>query len=114
MCSSASNKEIITYLNEVKTLIYNGDYQFIPRSKNLQSLSMLGLTIEDAKSYIYDLQINDYYKGPKADFNPNFPGDIWEFKNIIMGNQVYIKLTIAENKNGKLLKILSFHIDEYQ
>lgn len=64
----------------------------------MQSLAQHGLTITDAKAEILELVVRDYYKGPKQDFNPDKPGDIWEFKKIIAGRLFYIK---AKNHAGK-------------
>ena len=51
----------------------------------MQSLAQHGLTITDAKAELLELVVRDYYKGPKQDFNPDKPGDIWEFKKYIAG-----------------------------
>ena len=53
-----------------------------------------GLTIADAKNEILGLVVGDYYKGPKQDFDPNRPGDIWEFKKNIDGMQFYVKVKL--------------------
>ena len=50
----------------------------------MQALAKYGLTITDAKMR-FRLVVGDYYKGPKQDHDPNRPGDIWEFKRILMG-----------------------------
>ena len=90
-----------------------GKYVFVPRGKNLQAFSDHGLTIADAKSEIIGLVVGDYYKGPKQDFDPAQPGDIWEFKKDVGGEQFYVKLKI-QNRNGEdVLKCLSFHEDDF-
>lgn len=58
----------------------------------MQALAQHGLTIIDAKNEILGLVVDDYYKGPKQDLNPDHPGDIWEFKKNIDGIQFYVKL----------------------
>lgn len=91
-----------------------GKYVFVPRGKNMQSLSDHNLTIADAKSEILGLVVGDYYKGPKQDFDPAQPGDIWEFKKNVDGEQFYVKLKI-QNRNGQdVLKCLSFHDDDFR
>ena len=77
--------EIIQFLERVKRLITRGRYDFVPRRKSMQALALHGLTITDAKAEILGLVIEDYYKGPKQDFDPARPGDIWEFKKNIEG-----------------------------
>lgn len=91
-----------------------GKYVFVPRGKNMQALSDHNLTIADAKSEILGLVVGNYYKGPKQDFDPAQPGDIWEFKRDVDGEQFYVKLKI-QNRNGQdVLKCLSFHDDDFR
>lgn len=113
MSNQASAADILLFLAQAKNLLAAGDYVFVPRGKNLQALSNHGLTIADAKNEILDLVAGDYYKGPKRDFDPNQPGDIWEFKKTVDSEQFYVKLKI-QNRDGKnILKCLSFHEDDY-
>jgi hypothetical protein len=41
------------------------------------------------------------------------PGEIWEFGKRIGGNDVYIKLKIAQVGNDKIAKCISFHKAEF-
>ncbi len=68
VCNFASHSEIAEYLEQVKKLLAEGKYTFVPRSKNMQSLALHGLTLADAKDTIFGLAVEDYYKGPKRDF----------------------------------------------
>lgn len=105
---------ISDFLARSKNLLAAGQYIFVPRGKNLQALAANGLTIADAKREIMDLIVEDYYKGPKQDFDANQPGNIWEFKKDIEGEVFYVKLKI-QNVNGKdILKCLSFHEDDFR
>lgn len=105
---------ISDFLARSKNLLAAGRYIFVPRGKNLHALAVNGLTIADAKREIMDLIVEDYYKGPKQDFDANQPGDIWEFKKDIDGEIFYVKLKI-QNVNGKdILKCLSFHEDNFR
>lgn len=109
----ASSSDISAFLAKAKNLMIAGKYDFVPRRKNMQALSEHGLTIADAKSEIIELVVGDYYKGPKQDFDPARPGDIWEFKKDIDGDPFYVKLKI-QNRNGEdVLKCLSFHEDDF-
>lgn len=109
----ADRNGIVLFLTKAKKLLSTGNYDFVPRRKNMQALAQHGLTFADAKSEILELTAGDYYKGPKKDFDLNHPGDIWEFKKEIEGSKFYIKLKI-ENQNGReLLKCLSFHEDDF-
>ena len=49
MSNQASTSDISSFLAQAKRLIAAGDYVFVPRGKNLQSLSDHGLTVQDAK-----------------------------------------------------------------
>ena len=113
MNSRASNSDIAAYLSEVKKLVSKGKYDFVPRRKNMQALAHHGLTFIDAKNEILGLVVNDYYNGPKEDYDSNRPGDIWEFKKNLDGIQFYIKLKIVEENGEKILKCLGFHEDEF-
>ena len=96
MNNIANISDIAIFLENAKALISAGRYDFVPRRKNMQSLAQHGLTITDAKAELLELVVRDYYKGPKQDFNPDKPGDIWEFKKYIAGRLFYIKLKIRK------------------
>jgi len=113
MRNQANVADITAYLERIKKLISMGKYDFVPRRKSLQSLSQYGLTIMDAKAEILELVVSDYYKGPKQDFAPNRPGEIWEFKKDIDGIRFYIKLKIVWENEKEILKCLGFHQDDY-
>ena len=113
MNNQASMLDIATYLTEVKRLLSGGKYDFVPRRKNMQALAQHGLTIADAKNEILGLVVGDYYKGPKRDFDPNRPEDIWEFKKNIDGMQFYVKVKIVQENGEDILKCLAFHEDDF-
>lgn len=111
MGSAANMSDISNFLENAKRLIATGQYDFVPRRSNMQSLAKYGLTFIDAKEELLELVVGDYYKGPKQDFDR--PGVVWEFKKSIDDIPFYIKLKIT-NDNGKdILKCLSFHEDDY-
>nr|WP_296262801.1 type II toxin-antitoxin system MqsR family toxin [uncultured Merdimonas sp.] len=113
MSNRASISDITAYLVRVKKLLSAGKYDFVPRRKNMQALAQHGLTIMDAKNEILGLVVNDYYKGPKQDFDPNHPGDIWEFKKNVDGMQFYVKVKIVQENGEHILKCLGFHEDDF-
>lgn len=113
MSNQASASDIVAYLSEIKALLSAGKYDFVPRRKNMQALAQHGLTIIDAKHEILGLVVDDYYKGPKQDLNPDHPGDIWEFKKNIDGIQFYVKVKIAKENGEDVLKCLGFHEDDF-
>ena len=112
MCDSANNSEKAAILEKAKKLITQGCFDFVPRRKNMQALAEHGLTIKDAKEEILELMVNNYYKGPKRDFDK--PGEIWEFKKSINGTQFYIKIKVVVENGRELLKCLGFHDDEFK
>lgn len=113
MSNHASISDITEYLAKVKNLLSSGKYDFVPRRKNMQALAQYGLTITDAKNEILGLVVGDYYNGPKQDFDPNRPGDIWEFKKDIDGIRFYVKVKIVQENGGDILKCLGFHEDDF-
>jgi len=109
----ASIEDIRNFLTNAKNLTSTGNYDFVPRRKNIQALAAHGLSIMDAKSEILSLVVSDYYKGPKQDFDPSKPGDIWEFKKSVDGVQFYVKLKIVQVNGQDMLKCLGFHEDDF-
>jgi hypothetical protein len=105
--------DIILFLETMKRLVSAGKYDFVPRRKNMQALAQYGITIADAKTEILGLVVDDYYKGPKQDFDSNRPGDVWEFKKDIDGIQFYIKVKIVHENGEDILKCLGFHEDDF-
>lgn len=112
MSDRASSKEIAVFLEEMKRLLSEGKYDFVPRRKNMLALAQYGLTITDAKEEILGLVVDDYYKGPKEDYDSKRPGEIWEFKKDMDGVKFYLKVKIAEQNGDHILRCLSFHEDE--
>jgi hypothetical protein len=107
------NKEAIRrFLREFKHIATTGrGVDIVDRRKNMQSLAQLGLTKRNCIAIILGLSVEDYYDGPKPD--KGRPGAIWEFGKIIEGEEVYIKLKIAQVGEVKLAKCLSFHIAKH-
>jgi hypothetical protein len=111
--NQASTADIVSFLEKMKRLIAAGKYDFVPRRKNMQALARHGLTIADAKAEILGLVVDDYYKGPKRDFDPDKSGDIWEFKKDVDGTQFYVKVKITQEDGASILKCLGFHEDDF-
>ena len=105
--------DIVAFIEKMKCLISERKYDFVPRRKNLQSLAEYGLTVTDAKMELLGISIEDYYKGPKRDFDSDRPGDIWEFKKDIEGVLFYIKVKITQENGQAILKCMGFHKDDF-
>ena len=108
-----STTDIATFLKKAKKLISSGRYDFVPRRKSIQSLALHGMTIIDAKEELQELAVDDYYKGPKQDFDLSKPGEIWEFKKEVYGILFYIKIKIVKENGEDILKCLGFHEDDF-
>ena len=93
MSGETAINKISLYLIKIKKLLSSGKYDFVPRKKNLESLSMLGFTIDYDKDKI---------------------GKIWVFKKKLEGYKFYIKLKIVSEDNNDILRCISFHKDKYK
>ena len=113
MSKQADQSDIAAFLARVKKLVSAGKYDFVPRRKNMQSLAQHGLTPIDAKNESIGRVVGDYYKGPKQDFDPKRPGDIWEFKKDVDDVQFYVKIKIVQENGEDIVKCLGFHEDEF-
>lgn len=98
------------FLETAKLLVSKGLLDFVPRRKNMMSLSKVGLLPNDVKDEILDLQISNYYSGPAKDHNGS--GEVWIFKKQVNKKDFYIKLKIEDTGEKRLLKCISFHEDE--
>ena len=111
MEEKARKEDVRIFLEKAKLLISEGKYDFVPRRKNMQALAKHGLTVTDAKEELMDLIVNNYYKGPKKDFDK--PGYIWEFKKMVDETLFYIKIKIVNENGEDTLKCLGFHDDDF-
>lgn len=55
------------FLKECKERVQLGKWTLIPREKNINSIRKMGLTLEDVKDIILDLEVKDYFRGPSED-----------------------------------------------
>ena len=111
MDKSFINNELNNFLRTSKELLAKGKFDLVPRRKNLMSLAEYGLSIQDVKDVIIELDLNNYFKEPKEDFER--PGLIWEFKTQIQSDVFYIKLKVIEESRFQVLKCLSFHKSDF-
>ena len=98
-------------LSDLRTAIDAGKFQPIPRQKNKDTLSRLGLTWQDAKDEIYELEPKHYYQGPSTDRDHPSSDKFWVFKKRVEGEVLYIKFKVLYQEDGRV-KLVSFHIDE--
>ncbi len=71
------------------------------------------MSIKDVKNEIFSLNVSDYYKGPRQDYDSNRHGDIWEFKKSINGYQFYVKVKVVRENGEEILRCMSLHDDEF-
>ena len=105
---NANKEEIVEFLKEAKSLIAKGKAGIAKRSKNLQDIVNIGLTMKGVRQELLDLSLEDYSKGPEPD--RDFPGEIWVFGKEINGHEVYIKMKIDRQDELETFTCISFHI----
>lgn len=103
--------DIQQVLSDLRTAIDAGKFQPIPRQKNKNTLARLGLTWQDAKDEIYELEPRHYYQGPSTDRDRPTSDKFWVFKKCVEGEVLYIKFKVLYQEDGGV-KLVSFHIDE--
>lgn len=81
------------------------------RKKNLDSITAVGMTFDDAYDEIEQLTLSDYIEGPEDDTDRPETGKLCIFKKIIYNKLFYIKIKIDTSKGDDILKVLSFHFD---
>ena len=104
------------FLQSVKWAIqksYKGQRGWIfstASENNLKTLAKLEMTIDDVKKEILSLSVMEYCAGPLKD--PKIRGDVWIFKKVIQGEDIYVKLKLWGDKRDLEVRVLSFHIAE--
>jgi hypothetical protein len=101
-----SKHAIVIFLKEFKELVKNTQFYIVPREKNNETASKLGITKNDQRDAILGLSAKDYVTGPEPDDSGS--GEIWVFGAQI-GSEIYIKLKIADVGKKKIAKCISFH-----
>ena len=111
MANSRPQAVVEQFLKDMRAAIAAGNYSFIPRKKNLDTLAALGLLVQDVLDELTQLTFDHYISGPETDRDRPNTDSFWIFKSIIEGNSIYIKVKI-EYQTDKGVKIVSFHIAE--
>lgn len=105
----ASPQEITDFLKKFKYFLPQG-FIFVPRKKNLDTVSYLGITIPYVKTIFSQLTYKNYVNGPKKD-KDRHGNAIWEFGIHIQGEEIYIKL--SDDFGFNKAKCISFHVADY-
>jgi len=109
---STSQKQVSEFLGELKKLIAQKRFFFVPRLETNKSVLSLGLTIENAIQELLNLSVINYSAGPQQDRNMSSE-NIWIFGKEINGCEVYIKLKIFSVNGIQYGKCISFHEAEF-
>ena len=105
--------EARNFLNRVRAAIRCLNYDILDnRTKYRQTLTALGILEEDVLEDIAQLTERENWN-KEPDNNPTFPGHVWKCVKNLHGSDIYIKLKIKVDENGKLL-IMSYHFDNMQ
>lgn len=100
------------FLLEFKQVATSGSgIDLVPRQGVKETLEWLGMTKRDVEQILIGLSVADYCNGPLPD--KGRPGELWEFGKQIEGQDVYIKLKVADVAGTKIAKCISFHIAKY-
>lgn len=105
-------EEVRNFLLEFKQAVTGGSgVELVPRDETLSTLARLGLTKANLEEILLRLSTTDYCQGPEPDRDR--PGEIWVFGREIEGEEVYIKLKVAQTKSRTIVKCISFHIAQF-
>jgi len=107
-----SIQDVRDFLLDFKqTATENSGIDIVPRAETRPTLARLGLTNANLEEILLELSVTDYCKGPEQDRDR--PGELWFFGREIEGNDVYIKLKVAQVGDRRIAKCISFHIARY-
>ena len=88
----ASRSQVLLFLFLAKKCI-SRRFTFIPRNKNMATLAMLGISIQDAKQRVLALTPSDYVGGPEPNLvRPN--EEVWIFGVAVESVDLYVKLSV--------------------
>jgi len=93
----------------IKGAIAAGRFILIPRSKNNQGITDLGLTRETLKTLICNFTNLNYCSGPEQDRDRKNTGEVWLYGEDINGIEAYIKIKIYLVSDKQYAKCISIH-----
>lgn len=106
------SQSVDSFLDECRELIRQRKVDpFTNDIDTKNTLNMLGYSTRAMLQEIFELEVDDLYKGPKKDKNSKYPGEVWEFKKEVQGILLYIKLKIRIIGDRRELFVMSFHPD---
>lgn len=100
--------EVRQFLLDFKQAVTSSGIYIAPRrGVTRETLRQPGLTKRNLEEILLGLSVVDYCKGPEQDRDQ--PGDVWVFGKQIKGQELYIKLKVAEVNGAYIAKCISFH-----
>ena len=111
MAVHSSQVDVEKILSDMRNALQQGKFFFAHRSKNMATLSALGLLMSDVRDELLNLSFSDYINGPEIDYGFPTSDRLWVFKKSISGQVIYIKFKVEYQTDGKV-RVVSFHIDE--
>lgn len=105
-----AKNNVKSFLDDLRLKIDIFGIIYLNRDKNMQTLLDLDITPLSRTKIIKELEVEDYSEGPLVE-SMNGWQDMWVFGKQIKGNEVYIKVTMGNEKNKSIC--ISFHIAEY-
>lgn len=104
---ATTEKEIKEFLQELKAKMVALQFVFENRDKNRETLVKLELLPSKIREVIFNLEIENYYQGPK-DNDQYGKNPMWVFGAMVKKEEIYIKITITDFS----VICISFHIAE--
>ena len=95
-------------LNDVLNALKTKKLYIANSTKNLKTISKLGITFKDQKDLIKSLTAAHYVSGPEDDHDGT-EGNIWIFKKSEFGETFYIKIKYIDP-----IIVISCHIDNIE
>lgn len=96
-------------LLKIKKAIDNSCFIARDREENNRFLAKHGMTPKERLSIIRGLQVGNYIGGPEQDYNSSDAPNIWQFKRVWLGHEIYIKIQLVEEEEDIHAICISFH-----
>ncbi len=105
-------QETIDFLQRMRSAIESGRFIYLDKRSdhqyNYETMVELQYTLKDVYDEFMSLTPKERWNGPMPDNNGN-RGNFWEFKRIIDGRMIYMK--VMEANFGGNFVAYSFHFD---
>lgn len=103
----ATKDEVEAFLRQLRDKIRFFDVAFRSREKNIEAIAELDILPIDRLEYLKNLNVENYYDGPKNDTYDQSQPDYYEFGVMVKGVEVYIKVSLG--LTNKRVDCMSFH-----